>query len=332
MKAVVCGSSGPKLDPVYPHPTPGPGEALLRVLLAGICSTDFEVAFGGYKSGFNGVLGHEFVAVIEVINVLNTQECIFSKGDRVVAEINVVPRASKSRNYYERAQDSERSALGLFGHDGVFAEFVCVPTENLHKVPSDLPNEVAVFTEPLAAACQVMEQVDIKPTSRVAVLGIGKLGVLVCLALRGCGKNVTGISRTGRHFGLLQARGIPTLRLDAALRAAKGEFDVVVECTGNADGFNSAVGIVRPYGTVVLKTTIAGKTQADLTSVVTKEISLVGSRCGPFVPALRLLSERQVIVDDLITDFFDLTCFPAAIARALQEDSFKVVMRIGRVP
>mmetsp|Transcript_1061 Transcript_1061/g.3295 ORF Transcript_1061/g.3295 Transcript_1061/m.3295 type:complete len:291 (+) Transcript_1061:280-1152(+) len=276
-----------------------------------------------------GIARNKFVAAVEVINVLNTRECKFSRGDRVVAEINVVSPSSKSRNYHERAQDPERSALGLFGHDGVFAEFVCVPIENLHKVPTNLPDKVAVFTEPLAAACQIMEQVDIKPTSRVAVLGVGKLGVLACLALRGCGKNVTGISRTGRHFGILQSRGIPTKKLDEALKTVKGEFDVVVECTGNADGFNSAVDIVRPYGTVVLKTTIAGKTQADLTSVVVKELTLVGSRCGPFAPALRLLSERQVVVDDLITDSFNLTSFPAAITRALQKDSFKVVLQMG---
>lgn len=165
-----------------------------------------------------------------------------------------------------------------------------------------------------------------KPTHKVAVLGIGKLGILTCLVLRGSGNSIVGISRGGRHFDVLQARGIRTKKLSEALEDSKSSFDIVVDCTGNVEGFNSALELVKPYGRIVLKTTVAGKTPADLTKVVVKEVTLVGSRCGPIDAALRLLSEGLVNVRGLITDFFTLTDFPRAMSRALQPDSIKIVL------
>uniref|UniRef100_A0A7S0G599 Uncharacterized protein n=1 Tax=Rhodosorus marinus TaxID=101924 RepID=A0A7S0G599_9RHOD len=328
MIAVTCSPAGPKLDLNYSMPTPAPGEALLRVLLAGICSTDVEVAFRKYKGGFTGVLGHEFVGRIDALNLKRDKDCGFSIGDRVVSEINIVPSFSKSTNYHQRAQDPDRSVLGLINRDGVFAEYVCVPIENLHKVPDNIPPEVAVFTEPLAAACQILEQVHIKPTDRVAVLGVGKLGVLICFVLKACGKDVTAISKKGSHFDVLELRDIPTRKVSEAMMDMKEGFDVVVECTGNAEGFNSALELVKPYGKIVLKTTMAGMTHTNLTAVVVKELTLVGSRCGPFDAALRMLSTRHVVLDDIKKDIYDITAFPSAISRALMAETLKVILRV----
>jgi threonine dehydrogenase-like Zn-dependent dehydrogenase len=294
MKAVVFGrqpgrETGLRLSEDYPVPQPPPGEVRIRTTTAGICNTDLEIVRG--YAGFQGVLGHEFVGVVDQAE---DQALI---GRRVVGEINascgICPTCHAGRSSHCPA----RTALGIRGRDGVLAEYFCLPSHNLHLLPDGIPDEAAVFTEPLAAACEILEQVHIRPTDRVAVLGDGKLGLLVAqvLALTGC--ELTVVGRHQAKLAILAARGIPTQRADGdPVRDA----DMVVECTGQSEGFHAAGEMLRPGGTLVLKSTYHGLVQADLSRLVVDEVSVIGSRCGPFPAALRLLALGLVEVASLV--------------------------------
>jgi threonine dehydrogenase-like Zn-dependent dehydrogenase len=292
-----------------PVPVPAAGEALVRVRQAGICNTDLELVKGYYP--FRGVLGHEFVGEVD--------------GQRVVGEINARPPGCDCAPCQrgDVTHCDRRTVLGILNRDGAFAEYLTLPAENLHRVPESVPDEAAVFTEPLAAACAILTQVTISPQQRVLVIGPGKLGLLCAqvLALTGCALTVVG--RRPETLALPKRLGLETALVESlgGLRA-----DVVVECTGNTEGFAIARRHVRPRGTLVIKSTYTGTLTVDASRLVVDEIRVVGSRCGPFDAALRLLAGGRVSVTPLIADRYPLDQALTAFKRAQQPGVHKVLL------
>lgn len=277
-----------------PMPVPAAGEALIRVRLAGICQTDLEL-LRGYRS-FRGIPGHEFVGMVEQAD--SVPELV---GRRVVGEINVACKECPTCQANRPTHCPHRTAIGISGRDGAFAQWLCLPVENLHPVSVDVPDQVVVFAEPLAAACQITQQVHVRPEDRVVVLGDGKLGLLCAqvLQLSGCDLLVIGHHRSS--LAILEKRGIPV-----AISPPGRSADLVVEATGSPGGLADALGLVRSRGTVVLKSTFQGAVDLDLASLVVRELNLVGSRCGPFKPALRLLEQGLVDVEPLVQGCYPL--------------------------
>lgn len=294
----------------------------MRVTHAGICNTDIELTKG--YMGFRGVLGHEFVSLIMGGQDDRLEHSGFLAGDRVVAEINCVDPSSVSRNYFARAQDPLRTTIGIDHHDGVFADYACVPLANLHRVPAVVTDDEAVFVEPLAAACQILEQVPVKPTDRVAVIGDGKLGLLCAQVLQTTDCDLVAVGHHESKLDILRTRGIRTQ--NPGEWDGRRNFDIVVECTGQSSGFDQARRMLRPRGTMVLKSTFQGLTQANLTAIVVDEINLVGSRCGPFASALRLLETKRVDVQPLISARYSLDDGLAAFDKARQKGVLKVLL------
>ncbi|MBN1977563.1 MAG: alcohol dehydrogenase catalytic domain-containing protein [Anaerolineae bacterium] len=303
----------------HPVPEPAPGEALIRVRVAGICNTDLELV-KGYMA-FRGVPGHEFVGVVARAPGAEDWE-----GRRVVGEINAACTTCPTCLAGRPTHCPHRTTLGIAGRDGAFAERLTLPARNLHPVPDSIPDEIAVFTEPLAAACEILEQVHVRPTDCVVVLGDGKLGLLCAqvLALTGC--DLTVIGRHEDKLDILARRGIPTALDDGD--DSTGSADIVIEATGHPDGFAAARRLVRPRGTLVLKSTYHGSFDADLTMAVVDEITLIGSRCGPFAPALRLLERGSVAVIQLIQARYPLSQAPAAFERAARPGTLKVLIDV----
>ncbi|MCX7592731.1 MAG: alcohol dehydrogenase catalytic domain-containing protein [Fischerella sp.] len=299
-----------------PIPEPPSGEALVRVLCAGICNTDLELTRGYYP--YNGILGHEFVGVVE-------QGPLHLLKRRVVGEINAVCGQCRFCRSGNSTHCENRTVLGIVNRNGAFADYLCLPVENLHPVPEHVSTEVATFTEPVAAALEIQQQVTLRPDDRVLVVGDGKLGQLVAqtLALTGCDLLVIGRHRD--KLANLEARGIKTGFADAVTNRT---FDISVECTGNAQGFAIARYALRPRGTLVLKSTYAGKLSLDASSLVVDEIALVGSRCGPFPPALALLAEGKVDVQPLIHARYPLSEGLAAFAHAQTKGVLKVLLEM----
>jgi threonine dehydrogenase-like Zn-dependent dehydrogenase len=300
----------------YPAPEPPPGEALIRVRLAGVCNTDLELV-RGYMA-FEGVPGHEFVGVVERAPGAEPWE-----GRRVVGDINAACGECPTCLAGRPTHCPNRTTLGIDGRDGAFAEYLTLPIRNLYRVPEALPDEVAVFTEPLAAACEILQQVHVRPTDRVVVLGDGKLGLLCAqaLALTGCDLIVVGHHE--ENLEVLSRRGISTALEDTSVEAGA---DLVVEATGHPSGYAAARRLVRPRGTVVLKSTYHGSTDANLTMAVVDEVTLVGSRCGPFAPTLRLLELGLVDVTSMIEARYSLTEAPAAFEHAARSGVLKVLV------
>ena len=295
-------------------PDPHAGEARVRVTLAGICNTDLELIRGYYP--YAGIPGHEFVGVVGQ----GPREIV---GRRVVGEINAACGECPACLAGRRTHCPRRTVLGIAGRHGAFAEYLDLPAGNLHVVPDAVPNEVAVFTEPLAAALEIQEQVSIRPEDRVLVAGEGKLGQLVArsLALTGCRLLVAGHHR--RKLDLLAAIG--TAVADPA-DLGPAEFDVAVECTGSPEGFALARRALRPRGTLVMKSTYAGALTLDASALVVDEITLVGSRCGPFAPALRLLSEGKIDPRPLIEARYPLRDALAAFEHAGRRGALKILL------
>lgn len=299
-----------------PEPETPPGEARVRVTCAGICSTDLELRRGYYP--FTGVLGHEFVGVVESGGGR-------LDGRRVVGEINAVcHQCTACRNGRPRHCE-QRTVLGIVGRHGAFAEWLTLPVENLLAVPEDLPDEVAVFTEPLAAAVEILEQIDVETGHRVAVVGAGRLGQLIARVLKGTGCDLTVLARSGSKRELLELVGIRSV---PANELQPGHFDLVVECTGNPEGFRLARQAVRPRGTLVLKSTYTGDLQLDASAIVVDEITLLGSRCGPFAPALEMLARGTVDPRPLLSDTFALEDGLEAFRKADSPGVLKVMLRM----
>ena len=257
-------------------------EALVRVRLAGICRTDLELLRGYYP--FNGILGHEFVG--EVVEAPGGQ---LRKGDRVVGEINASCSECALCRRGLKTHCLNRTVLGIVGRNGAFADFLTLPTQNLLKVPASVPDDAAAFVEPIAAASEILEQLQIPSSERVLVIGAGKLGQLVAQVLSSKDFDPAVVARYPLQRELLERRGIKWIDETQVLA---GESDLVVEATGSVAGLELALSAIRPRGRIVLKSTYKGQAPLDFSRVVVNEISLIGSRCGPFAPALRLLEER----------------------------------------
>jgi len=317
-----------------PDPKPGPGEALIRVRLAGICGTDRQILKG--YSGFRGIPGHEFVG--EVV------ECEDKRwtGRRVVGEINVTCGHCEWCRRGLGRHCVSRTVMGIIGRPGAFAEFVTLPVANLHEMPNEVPDEEAVFVEPLAAAAEILEQMPLAPGARVAVLGAGRLGLLVAQVLRHAGADVTLIGRSEWKLKLARSWRLNTVRLpsgagahgNAPLHAhgdspllAPRSFAVVVEATSSPQGLEQALQLVEPRGTVVMKSTFHELANFDTANLVVNEITLLGSRCGNFATAIDLLRRNAIHVEEMISRVFPLAEGLEAFGYLESASCLKVLLR-----
>jgi alcohol dehydrogenase len=316
-----------------PQPRLRPGWALVRVRTAGICKTDIEILRGYHN--FHGTLGHEFVGdVVEVASVRDENWV----GRRVVGEINLACAGLGFRHYGRRkmcgycrrgipTHCERRRVLGILGHDGAFAEFLALPVVNLHHVLAGIPDDAAVFTEPLAAACEILEQVDVRAHREACVLGDGKLAQLIARVLRTAGLRVVMIGKHAGKLRLARLAGIETALFDGRAPRRANAFTLVVEATGSPSGLAMAQKITAPRGTLVLKSTFHGAALVETWPIVVKELTLVGSRCGPFHPALALLRSGRVDPRPLISRAFNLKDAAKAIRYAQRPGVMKVLLR-----
>jgi len=299
--------------PVPPRPD---GFALLRLLSGGICNTDLELQRGYY--GFAGTPGHEFVA--EVVEA-DTQALV---GQRVAGEINLACTHCEWCCKGLGRHCPNRTVLGIVRHPGAFQEFFTLPERNLHIVPEDIPTSRAVFLEPLAAACEILDQVSIPPGAAIAVLGDGKLGLLIAMVLNAHGYRVHQFGRHAAKLAIAARVGVVTEMAAGALPVAA--YDWVVDATGNPEGLRSAASMTRPRGTVILKSTVHGTVPVDTAPIIVNELTLVGSRCGRLEAVLPLLSHPLVRVEEMIADRFPLSEAPQAFARAAERGVLKVLL------
>src|SRR5437016_11193770 len=313
------------------------GEALVRVKLSGICNTDLEIARG--YAGFQGTLGHEFVGVIESVRAdgavarpsgraqttpLLTRGLL--PGTRVVGEINAGCGHCDLCRSGDARHCANRTVLGIVGRDGAHAEFLTLPIANLLPVPAEISDEQAVFTEPLAAACGILERTSISSDTKVGVIGDGKLGLLCAQVLATTGAPVTLIGKYPNKLQIAERRGIETITVEQA-KSRTQQFDLVVEASGSSSGFHLALDVLRPRGVLVLKSTFHGATEMNAARIVVDEISVVGSRCGRFEPALELLRRKTIDVESLISEEFALADGVRAMERAAESDVLKVLLR-----
>ena len=293
-----------------------PGFALLRLLTGGICNTDLELQRGYY--GFTGIPGHEFVAQVVAAD---TPSLV---GSRVVGEINLACHACEWCARGLARHCPRRTVLGIVDHPGAFQEFFTLPERNLHVLPDGIATERAVFTEPLAAACEILDQVSIPPSEAVAVLGDGKLGLLIAMVLREQGYRVRLFGHHAEKLRIAAAAGVEVE--GASDRLPVAEYGWVVDATGSAEGLRAAAAMVRPRGTVILKSTIHGMVAVDTAPLIVNEITLVGSRCGRFEAALPLLDRPGIRVEETIAARYPLREAPEAFARAARRGTLKVLL------
>jgi 2-desacetyl-2-hydroxyethyl bacteriochlorophyllide A dehydrogenase len=304
-----------------PLPRVPEGFARIRLLAAGVCSTDLELQRGYY--GFSGTPGHEFVG--EVVDSPAAPKWV---GKRVAGEINL------ACGHCEWCADglgrhcTTRKVLGIVKHPGAFREFLTLPIHNLHRVPDSISSEQAVFIEPVAAACEILDQVKIPKGDHVALLGDGKLGLLIAQVLQAHGARVHLFGRHREKMRLVEKSGVTTELVPKKL--PERTYRWVVDATGSAAGLRAAVTMCEPRGTIIMKSTVHGLVTIDTAPVIVNEITLVGSRCGRFEPAIRLLASGKVNVEDLISDEFPLDRAPQAFARAATKGVLKVLLRPPR--
>lgn len=315
MKAIIFDKEL-KFDNNFPKPQPEKGEALIRVLMAGICNTDLEITKG--YMGFSGVLGHEFVGIVEEIN--HPDKSLLNK--RVVGEINCACNICELCKDNLQTHCNNRSVLGIFNRNGCFAEYITLPVENLLEVPDNVSDEEAVFTEPIAAGFEILEQIHIKPTDKLLVMGDGKLGLLISYVLKSTQTDLTLVGKHESKLNLAKVQGIKTMLLENL--EVKKNYDVVVEATGSINGFELAQNLVKPRGTIVLKSTVAGEKNFNLAPLVIDEISLIGSRCGPFEPAIRALENKNFDAKPLISAVFK----PEQAVEAFEHSKQKGVLKV----
>ena len=293
-------------------------ESLIRVTKTGICNTDLEIVRG--YAGFSGTIGHEFVGVVEESDNKNWI------GKRVVGEINAGCGVCEKCLNNDPRHCFARTVLGIHGRDGAHAEFLSLPTRNLLEVPANVRDEQAVFVEPLAAACGITEQVEITENTKVAVIGDGKLGILCAFALSQKSANVSLIGKHREKLVRAAKRNIETILLGEIAPELNRAFDVVVEASGSESGFATALDLLKPRGKMVLKSTFQGKTNLEMWRVVVDEITIIGSRCGKFAPALEILEKGLINVEDLISEEFPLEKGVEAMRRAAEKDVLKVLL------
>jgi len=299
-----------------PTPNPAEGEVLVRVTCAGICETDLQL-IKGYM-GFRGVLGHEFVGVAE--------SGLFA-GRRVVGEINCACWTCETCRKGLNTHCPNRTVIGILNHDGAFADLIAVPQRNLHAVPDALPDDIAVFTEPVAAAYQIPAQIAIHPDDCIIVLGDGRLGNLCAQVVARHSNRVTVVGKHPKKLALLKELGIATALVSDPIDERSA--DIVVDCTGSDTGLPTALRLVRPRGTIVLKTTVAGTQTLPWAPFVIDEVTLVGSRCGPFDRALAALEGGEVSVKPLISERYDLGKGIEALERAQAKSVLKVLLNVS---
>ncbi len=320
MKAIVFDENL-KLDKNYEKPVPQKGEALIKVSLAGICNTDFEITKG--YMGYKGILGHEFVGVVEEIN--DKDKSLL--GKRVVAEISYgchKPDCEWCNQGLVR-HCPDRHTIGIWRKDGCFAEYITLPLEILFEVPENVSNEQVVFVEPLAAACEILEQLHIQPIQKVLVQGDGKLGLTTALTLNAFNYDVTLVGKHQNKLDIAKAQGVKTILLDDL--DVKSEWEVVVEATGSISGFETAMALTKPRGTLVLKSTVAGSKEFNLAPIVINEITVLGSRCGQFKPALRLLENNRIDFKSFISGIYSVDDAIEAFEKNKDKDTLKVLIK-----
>jgi threonine dehydrogenase-like Zn-dependent dehydrogenase len=311
----VCLENGAVSVGKHARPRRPPGFALIRLLFGGICNTDLELQRGYY--GFRGTPGHEFVG--EVLDADNRSWI----GERVVGEINLSCGKCEWCARGLGRHCPNRTVLGIVRQPGAFREFLTLPETNLHRVPREISSEEAVFVEPLAAACEILDQVRIPRGAPVAVLGDGKLGLLASQVLQAHGAEV---HQYGRHADKLRIAGQMGVGTEVAKKLPVAKYEFVVEATGSSEGLRQAVQMTQPRGTVVMKSTLHGLVSIDSAPVIVNEITLVGSRCGRFEPALRLLKNRKVRVDAMISEVLPLKDAPRAFRAAAKPGVLKVLL------
>ena len=321
MKAIVFDNEL-KLDKNYNKPIPQEGEALIRVSLAGICNTDYEITKG--YMGYVGVLGHEFVGVVEEVNSAD-QSWV---GKRVVAEISWGcddPSCEwcAKKNY---RHCPNRHTIGIWKKDGCMAEYITLPTNILFEVPANVTDEQAVFVEPLAAACEILEQLHIEPTSKVLVLGDGKLGLTTALTLNAHNLDVLLVGKHQNKLDIAKAQGVKTQLLSDFTPEKK--YDVVVEATGSASGFETSMSLTKPRGVLVLKSTVATGKELNLAPIVIDEITVLGSRCGQFAPALRLLENKKIDFSPFISATYPIDDALNAFEANKSKETLKILIKI----
>lgn len=319
MKAVVF-DDGLKLDKNYPMPEPKKEEALIKVNTIGICNTDYEITKG--YMGYKGILGHEFTGVVESVN----GEDKSLAGKRVVGEINCGCGECEWCAKGLARHCFNRSTLGIWQREGCFAEYVCLPVKNLLEIPDNVTDNEAVFVEPLAAALEILEQVHIPPYQKVIVLGDGKLGLIIALALNAAGLDITLVGKHEEKLAIAKAQGVKTKLLNE-LKIEKA-YDFVVEATGSITGFETSLALTKPRGTLILKSTIAASKEFNLAPIVIDEITVIGSRCGQFAPALRLLESKRIDVNPLISDVYSIDDSIKAFERNTEKSSVKVLVKV----
>ena len=299
------------------YPIPKSNESLIKVKLAGICGTDLEM-LSGYMS-YNGIPGHEFVGIVEESK---NKDLI---GKKIVGEINVGCGICASCTKGLERHCPNRTVLGISKRDGAFAEFLSLPENNLHVIPDSIGDEQAVLIEPLAAAFEIGEQVHIKPDWNVSIVGDGRLAQLIVPVLKLHCSNIICFGKHENKLQKLQKLGIKT---KIGIESIDGnKSDLVVEATGNNSGFLDGMKLVKPRGTMILKSTLASKKDLDLTPAVVNEITLVGSRCGAFRPAINALATGTICVDDLIDSIYPLEKFQEAFESAKKTDTLKVLLK-----
>lgn len=321
MKALVFDKELKLVDD-YKKPVPKKGEALVRVTLAGICNTDYEITKG--YMGYVGILGHEAVGIVEDVN--SDDKSLV--GKRVVPEISYGCKNPNcewcAKHNYRHCPN--RHTLGIWHKDGVFAQYFTMPVEVLFEVPDNVADEQAVFTEPLAAALEINEQLHIKPMDKVVVLGDGKLGLITAIALNAQNLNVTLVGKHQNKLDIARAQGVKT----ALLNDFKIEkiYDVVVEATGSVNGFETSLALTKPRGVLVLKSTVATGKELNLAPIVIDEITVLGSRCGQFPPALRLLESGEIDLTPLISATYEMDDAIEAFEKNKEKDTLKVLLKI----
>ena len=308
---------GQKMTFLTDYDPPKPGETLVKINLAGICGTDIEI-LNGYMS-YQGIPGHEFVGVIK-----ESQDSHLI-GKRVVGEINVGCGICELCKKGLERHCPHRTVLGILRRDGAFAQYLSLPEKNLHVIPDQIRDDQAVFVEPLAAAFEIKEQINLKQESSIALVGDGRLAQLVALVLNLSCQNITCFGRHKNKLELLKNLGIKTkIGIDSD---DIQKFDLVVEATGSNSGFTDSMKLIKPKGTVILKSTLASKANLDLTSMVINEVSVIGSRCGPFRPAINALASGIISVDNLIDSTYSLERFQDAFEQAKKPDILKVLLK-----
>jgi threonine dehydrogenase-like Zn-dependent dehydrogenase len=308
---------GQKMTFLTDYNSPKSNETLVKINLAGICGTDIEI-LNGYMS-YQGIPGHEFVGVVKESQ--NTHLV----GKRVVGEINVGCGSCESCKKGLERHCPYRTVLGILRRDGAFAQYLSLPEKNLHVIPDQIKDEQAIFVEPLAAAFEIKEQINLNQESNIAIVGDGRLAQLVALVLNLSCQNITCFGKHKNKLELLENLGIKTkIGIDSD---DNQKFDLVIEATGSNSGFADTMKLVKPRGTVILKSTLASKKNLDLTPMVLNEVTVVGSRCGPFGPAINALASGMISVDNLIDSIYSLEKFQEAFEHAKKPDTLKVLLK-----